>query len=32
MKNQAKWEAAKRYAEDRSWEFKVITEYELGLK
>lgn len=32
MKNQAKWEAATRYAEDRGWAFKVITEYELGLK
>ena len=31
MKNQAKWEAAKKYAEDRGWQFKVITEYELGL-
>jgi hypothetical protein len=31
MKNQAKWEAATNYAKDRGWEFKIITEYELGL-
>lgn len=30
--NQAKWEYAKRYAEDRNWEFIVLTEKELGLK
>lgn len=30
--NQAKWSSAKRYAQARSWEFIVITEYELGLK
>ena len=31
MKNQAKWEAATNYATDRGWEFKIITEHELGL-
>jgi len=31
MKNQAKWEAATNYARDRGWEFKIITEHELGL-
>lgn len=31
MKNQAKWEAAKNYAKDRGWDFKIITEHELGL-
>ena len=31
MKNQAKWEAAIEYARDRGWEFKIITEKELGL-
>lgn len=31
MKNQAKWKAANEYAKDRGWEFKIITEYELGL-
>jgi hypothetical protein len=32
IKNQAKWAAADNYAKDRGWEFKIITEYELGLK
>jgi hypothetical protein len=32
MKNQAKWIAAREYAKDRGWEFKILTEYELGLK
>jgi len=32
IKNQAKWAAAKQYCLDRKWEFKIITEYELGLK
>lgn len=31
LKNQAKWEAAKKYAIERGWEFKIITEYELGI-
>ncbi len=31
MKNQAKWKAADSYAKDRGWEFKIITEQELGL-
>tara|TARA_E500000318_G_C3508023_1_gene191166 strand:+ start:469 stop:903 length:435 start_codon:yes stop_codon:yes gene_type:complete len=30
-KNQAKWEAAKDYCDDRRWEFKVLTEHELGI-
>lgn len=31
IKNQAKWEAATNYAKDRGWEFKILTEKELGL-
>ena len=31
-KNQAKWKAAKEFCEDRLWEFKVMTENELGIK
>ena len=31
-KNQAKWEAAQNFCEDRNWEFKVMTERELGIK
>lgn len=31
IKNQAKWKAATEYAKDRNWEFKIITEEELGL-
>jgi len=30
--NQAKWEAARKVCEDRGWRFRLITEYELGLK
>ena len=30
-KNQAKWAAAKRYCEKRNWEFKIVTEKELGI-
>ena len=30
-KNQAKWKAAKEYCKDRLWEFKVLTENELGI-
>jgi hypothetical protein len=30
--NQAKWKAATEYALDRGWEFKLITEVELGIK
>ena len=30
--NQAKWKAAKRYAEKRDWEFIVLTEKELGIR
>lgn len=30
--NQAKWEAAERFAKTRGWEFKVLTEYDLGIK
>ena len=31
-KNQAKWEAAKEWCADRGYEFKVLTENELGVK
>ena len=31
-KNQAKWEAATEFCDDRKWEFKVLTEKELGIK
>ena len=30
--NQAKWDAAKKVCEDRGWRFRIVTEYELGLK
>jgi len=31
-KNQAKWKAAREFCEDRMWQFKVLTEKELGIK
>lgn len=31
-KNQAKWQAAREWCADRGYEFKVLTENELGLK
>ena len=31
-KNQAKWKVAREFCEDRQWEFKVLTENELGIK
>lgn len=31
-KNDAKWKAARKYCADRGWEFKIITEHELGIK
>ena len=30
-KNMAKWEAAKEYCDDRKWEFKILTEHDLGV-
>jgi hypothetical protein len=30
--NSAKWKAAMEYCEDRKWQFKVLTEDELGIK
>ena len=30
--NQAKWKAAREFCKDRLWEFKVLTENELGIK
>jgi hypothetical protein len=30
-KNQAKWAAAREYCADRSWQFKLITEDQLGI-
>lgn len=32
IKNKAKWEAAEMYAKQRNNEFKVLTEYDLGIK
>ena len=32
MKNTSKWEEAGRYASERGWNFKIFTEYELGIK
>lgn len=31
LKNQAKWKSAIDYCKDRGWEFKIITEKELGI-
>ena len=31
-RNQAKWKAAEEFCKDRMWEFKVLTEDELGIK
>ena len=30
--NEAKWNAAKRYCDQRGWEFQIYTEHELGIK
>lgn len=30
--NQAKWQAATKFAQSKGWEFKIVTEYDLGLK
>lgn len=30
--NLAKWDAAKKYCQSNGWEFKIITEQELGIK
>lgn len=30
--NEAKWEAAKEFCEDRKWTFRIFTEKELGIK
>jgi hypothetical protein len=29
--NQAKWKAAEEYCKDRTWEFKILTEIDLGI-
>ena len=31
-KNQAKWSAARNFCKDNGWEFKILTEAELGIK
>ena len=28
-KNKAKWSCARKYAEDKNWEFKILTEYDI---
>ena len=30
--NRAKWEAAEKFCKERGWVFRIVTEYELGLK
>jgi hypothetical protein len=30
-KNQAKWKAATEFCEDRQWQFKIVTEDDLGI-
>lgn len=30
--NQAKWNSAKKFCENKGWDFKLITEEELGIK
>jgi len=30
--NQAKWAAAEEFCKDNRWEFKIMTEYDLGIK
>ena len=30
--NMAKWEAAKKYCKKKGWSFRIITEYDLGIK
>lgn len=32
VKNMAKWKAAKEFCADNLWEFKILTENELGIK
>lgn len=32
MKNQAKWNAAEEWCKDRNYEFKILTERDLGIK
>jgi hypothetical protein len=31
-KNQAKWSAAREFCKDNGWEFRILTEAELGIK
>jgi hypothetical protein len=32
IRNQTKWKHARAFAESKGWDFKVLTEYELGIK